>query len=115
MLEPWEPWHSWGWQPGSSPASRPTGWRLLITLSLLRNRCSNAISEAREFGPCRKGFASFDWAACTTVFMKKDQRVQYMGGPVRVMEILDIGQKKDATGLETWVRITDAVVSRHKR
>ena len=69
----------------------------------------------QPFDECPFCSASFDWAACTTVFMKKGQRVQYMGGPVRVVGILDIGQKKDATGLESWVRITNAVVSRHKR
>ncbi len=69
----------------------------------------------QPFDECPFCSASFDWAACTTVFMKKGHRVQYMGGPVRVMGILDIGQKKDATGLESWVRITNAVVSRYKR
>jgi hypothetical protein len=68
----------------------------------------------QPFDECPFCSAYFDWAACTTVFMKKGHRVQYMGGPVRVVGILDIGQKKDATGLESWVRITDAVVSRHK-
>jgi hypothetical protein len=69
----------------------------------------------QPFDECPFCSASFDWAACTTVFMKKGQRAQYIGGPVRVMGILDIGQKKDATGLESWVRITNAVVSRYKR
>ncbi len=69
----------------------------------------------QPFEDCPFCSASFDWAACTTVFMKKGHRVQYIGGPVRVMGILDIGEKKDATGLESWVRITNAVVSRHKR
>ncbi len=69
----------------------------------------------QPFEDCPFCSASFDWAACTTVFMKKSHRVQYMGGPVRVVGILDIGEKKDATGLESWVRIMDAVVSRHNR
>ena len=69
----------------------------------------------QPFDECPFCSASFDWAACTTVFMKKGHRVQYMGGPVRVVGILDIGEKKDATGLESWVRIKDAVVNRHKK
>lgn len=67
------------------------------------------------FEDCPFCSASFDWAACTTVFMKKGQRVRYIGGPVRVVGILDIGQNKDATGLESWVRIKDAMVSRYKK
>ncbi len=69
----------------------------------------------QPFEECPFCSAAFDWAACTTVFMKRDHRARYMGGPVRVVGILDIGQRKDATGLESWVRITDAVVSRYKK
>jgi hypothetical protein len=69
----------------------------------------------RPFEECPFCSAEFDWAACTTVFMKKGHQARYLGGAVRVVGTLDIGHKKDITGLRSWVRITDAVVSRYKK
>ncbi len=69
----------------------------------------------RPFEECPFCSASFDWAACTTVFMKTGHRARFLGGPVRVVGILEIGHKKDITGLRSWVRIKEAKVSRYKK
>jgi hypothetical protein len=67
------------------------------------------------FEECPFCSPAFDWAACTTVFMKKGHQARFLGGPIRVVGILEIGHKKDVTGLRSWVRIKDAIVSRYKQ
>lgn len=69
----------------------------------------------QPFEECPFDSAAFDWAAVTAVFMKKGKRTRFLGGPIQVIGTLDIGLKKDATDLESWVRIMDAEVSRYKQ
>lgn len=65
-------------------------------------------------GECPFCSQSFDWSAITVVFVKKGISLVYLGGPIRIRGRLDVGKRADETGLESYVRIYDAEVSRYQ-
>lgn len=54
----------------------------------------------------------FDWASFAVVFLKRG--TNYIDGPIRVRGRLDVGKRADETGLESYVRIYDAEISRYQ-
>lgn len=66
------------------------------------------------FAECPFCSQSFDWAGVTTVFVKKGTRQEYIGGAVRIVGRLDVGKKVDESGLDSYVRIYDAVATPYR-
>lgn len=53
---------------------------------------------------------SFDWSGFVAIFLKRS--TNYIDGPIKITGRLDVGRKQDEMGLESYVRIYDATITK---